>query len=229
MAKILLINPHMDDLSTIDELSVVRGGFIVKPHVQKMADALEVTLGATSFGTYPSHSPPEGPTQAIDVFNADTQNGHMLQDRICAYVRANAKRFGVRYCIRREHIWNIERDNEGFRRQKHQGDRTADHYDHVHITFYATAVGPLTPKVEPEAPKLTQKELLAMDFMYQHAGEDYIFLASIRYFGKLPFGETLDELAEAKLVHNFGKQTPAFHKGVQALADAAGMRGITLA
>lgn len=123
-------------------MATIRGDITVKPHVQAWSDFLESQLGTLSFGTYPGHSPPEGPTQAEDIFTPDNPSGWALQDRICALARVHAKRFGIRYVIRREQIWNIERDDEGWRWQSHKGNRRLDHYDHVHITFYATAPGP---------------------------------------------------------------------------------------
>lgn len=119
--------------------ALIRGGYTVKPHVQAFFNALEDELGIKlSIGTYAGHSPPEGPTQAADVFNTDDTAGYEQQDRICAFIRRNAKKFGVRYCIRRHFIWNIERDDEGWRDQGVTGNRTVDHYDHVHVTFYAS-------------------------------------------------------------------------------------------
>lgn len=138
-------------------VALVRGGITVKPHVQAFADACQAATGATSYGTYHGHSPPEGPTQALDIFNPDNAAGYALQDRIVEFARANHQRFGVRYIIRRCQIWNIERAGEGWRNQAATGNRTADHYDHVHITFYATAAAvpdqPTKPIPKPQPPE----------------------------------------------------------------------------
>lgn len=137
-------------------MALVRGGITVKPHVQRFADACEESTGASSFGTYPDHSPPEGPTQALDIFNHQTANGYRLQDEIADFAIANAKRFGVRYVIKwnpagRDFIWNIERASEGWRAMA-----TRDHSGHVHITFYASApdVEPAQPQEVPEVSKI---------------------------------------------------------------------------
>jgi len=232
MVLILEVNPHEVDIQRdiLDVQELVRGGITVKPHIQRFVDDLEAHLGVTlSAGTYNGHSPPEGPTQAVDIFNTDNAAGYALQDRICDFARKNAKRYGVRYCIRRRQIWNIERDAEGFRNQAVQGNRTADHYDHTHLTFYATAPGPFGPTPSPTptpTPTPTMKELRNMDFTYIYNGEDWCFLASVRYFGKLPFGATLDGLKHHGLLKNLGGANAEFHRGVVALADAAGFRGI---
>ncbi len=118
---------------------------VVKPHVQALANALESEFGVTNFGTYLGHSPPEGPTQALDIFTPDNVVGHGLQDKICTYIRNNVKRFGGRYHIRRHQIWNVERETEGYRDQVVTGNRTTDHMDHVHDTQYAFAPGPFGP------------------------------------------------------------------------------------
>ena len=125
---------------------LVRGGITVKPHVQKTADEVVAEFGpGLSPGTYKGHSPPEGPTQALDLFTPNNWAGYELQERICAWLIKNAKRLGVRYCIRHnpngaDWIWNIERAGEGWRAMA-----TNDHRDHVHVTFYARA-----EVVEPE-------------------------------------------------------------------------------
>lgn len=121
----------------------------VKPHVQALANVLEAEFGVTNFGTYLGHSPPEGPTQALDIFTPDNSNGYALQDRISSWLRENAKRFGCRYHIRRHQIWNIERADEGYREMTITGNRTADHMDHEHSTQYAWAPGPFGTSETP--------------------------------------------------------------------------------
>lgn len=139
-------------------MATVRGGITVKPHVQRFADDLERAIPeANNFGTYNGHSPPEGPTQALDIFNSDNSAGYALQDRVAEFARKNAKRYGVRYVIRRHQIWNIERDDEGWRNQGVTGNRTADHYDHTHVTFYASVLAPFADDAPaPQAPKEDQ-------------------------------------------------------------------------
>ncbi len=203
-------------------MAIVRGGITVKPHVQAFVDACEGATGAKDYGTYNGHSPPEGPTQALDIYNADSVVGYSLQDRIVSFAIENAKRFGIRYIIRREHIWNIERVAEGWRRQVHHGNRTADHYDHVHITFYATApqVGP-TPVPTPTP----TQEGLPMEFTYITSGQDYVFSTTAFFHGKLPYGVTLDVLKKRALLLNLGTQPVEFHQGVASLADQCKFSG----
>lgn len=204
---------------------LVRGGITVKPHVQRAADIVVERFGASlSPGTYPTHSPPEGPTQALDLFTPVSPAGWARQREIADFLIANAKRLGVRYVIiynpnGADYIWNIERAAEGWRAKA-----TRDHRDHVHVTFYATAPDSTINPPVPPAP--TPKELARMDFTYIYNGEDWLFLSSVRYFGKLPFGSTLDGLKQHKLVYNIGGANGEFHRGIVALAEAAGFTGI---
>lgn len=157
-------------------MAYVRGGITVKPHVQKFADAVVEKFGESlSPGTYNGHSPPEGPTQALDLFTPNTPAGWALQARICNWIITNAKRFGVRYAIRwnptgRDWIWNIERASEGWRAMA-----TRDHSDHVHVTFYDSAgVGVNEPKPDQ------LKEMESMTFLIgftsgEHKGQVWLW------------------------------------------------------
>lgn len=130
-------------------MALIRGGIKVKPHVQAACEAIQIATGADSFGTYPGHSPPEGPTQAVDIFNPDTPTGHALQDRICTFIIDHAELYGLRYVIRRQGIYNVERKSDGWRFMPSRGSRTNDHYDHVHLTFYARGLTRVPPVVPP--------------------------------------------------------------------------------
>lgn len=167
---------------------LVRGGITVKPHVQRCADALVAEFGpGLAPGTYNGHSPPEGPTQALDLFNATTSAGWDLQRRVADWLIRNAKKYGVRYVIKwnpngNDWIWNIERAGEGWRAMA-----TRDHRDHVHVTFYSRAEEVL-PEV-PEPVKGMNVASLAVRFVFptQEPGQvgnlDYVFDAPGRIFG----------------------------------------------
>lgn len=120
---------------------VVRGGIRVKDHVQKCADEVVAEFGSgLTPGTYNGHSPPEGPTQALDLFTRADLIGWGLQSQIADWLIKNQRRFGIRYVIRynptdQDWIWNIERASEGWRAMA-----TRDHRDHVHVTFYASVI-----------------------------------------------------------------------------------------
>ena len=67
---------------------------------------------------------------ALD-FMVDTATGNALAD----YVLANRKAFGVTYVIWRQRI----NDGSGFKPMEDRGSPTANHMDHVHVSFLANA------------------------------------------------------------------------------------------
>ncbi len=200
-------------------MALVRGGITVKSHVQAFADACQLATGASNYGTYNGHSPPEGPTQALDIFNQDSSAGYALQDRIVAFAQANVKRFGIRYIIRRRQIWNIERAGEGWRNQSVTGNRTADHYDHVHITFYATGAD-----VQPE-PDPPQGELNMLTFRYIYDGMDWVFDGPSKLFFQLDDVRQILEVLDPLGIPKLGQVSEVTHRRYKDVANAAGFSG----
>lgn len=56
-------------------------------------------------------------------------------DNVAAYVQANAARLGVTYIIWYRQIWSAGRASEGWREMENRGSSTANHMDHVHVSF----------------------------------------------------------------------------------------------
>ncbi len=108
----------------------------VLPHVQRFCDDLEYEVGAKSFGTYKGHSPPEGPSQAVDIHVPVSPT--TLGDAVARFAIDNYKKYGVRYIIWRQRIWN-EEIGAYWRQMADQGNQTLNHFDHGHVTFYSTA------------------------------------------------------------------------------------------
>lgn len=143
--------------------------FQMKPHVQRFADAMEEYFGgAMNWGTYAGHSPPEGPTQALDHFNPNSAAGHAQQDKAAEWAIRNARKYGLRYIIKRYEIWNIERAGEGWRQRSRTGNATADHLDHNHYTFYASAPDIPAPKKEED------DDMASNWFRYVFNGQDWV-------------------------------------------------------
>lgn len=82
---------------------------------------------------------------------------------VATFLMMNAKALSIKYLIFEQHIWNPERDNYGkWREMKSRGSLTADHYDHIHISFQhpgkdgdKTAAVPGTfafPATKPDVP-----------------------------------------------------------------------------
>jgi hypothetical protein len=89
---------------------------------------------ATRVTTYAEHA--ECPTCSADLWTPGAVGGHdntALQSMhdLANYLRANASKLGIKYVI-----WNKRYSSGGeWRKLKDQGSITANHQDHVHITF----------------------------------------------------------------------------------------------
>lgn len=67
-----------------------------------------------------------------------TYSGKPLAD----FARSNAGRLGVTYVIWAQHIWSVARNGEGWRKMENRGSVTANHFDHVHVSFIKTEPNP---------------------------------------------------------------------------------------
>jgi len=73
---------------------------------------------------------------ALDfMVGADSQKG----DQIAADLQQNWQAYNVTYIIWKQRIWNESRASEGWRAMPDRGSITANHYDHVHVSFQAKA------------------------------------------------------------------------------------------
>ncbi len=144
-------------------MAVVRGGQgIVLPHVQKFADAIEANTNADSFGTYNGHDPDI--SRAMDVF-VPIQT-RVLGDSVTGFALAgdNWVKYGVYYMIYRQRIYNREIGSY-WRDMARRGDPnvfdyTANHYDHVHFSFYEDA--PVNYPTPIPAPTPAESEIAPM-------------------------------------------------------------------
>lgn len=55
---------------------------------------------------------------------------------VAQWLRANAGRLGVSEVIHAQKIWTVQRGGEGWRGMSDQGNATANHFDHVHVSVY---------------------------------------------------------------------------------------------
>lgn len=77
---------------------------------------------------FPDH--PSG--LAADFMVPVDEAGRAKGDRLAAYLTEHADEFGVEYLLWQQRSWYPER---GWRPMASRGGRTADHKDHVHVTF----------------------------------------------------------------------------------------------
>lgn len=96
--------------------------------------------------------------RAVDVMipSWESTEGKALGDQIAQWARANATGLGVTYIIWQTRIWSVERAGEGWRdcggpsaTCASQGDPSALHLDHVHISVSGNAGTGGTNPVEP--------------------------------------------------------------------------------
>jgi hypothetical protein len=107
----------------------------VQPHVQAAAELLGPMFGIDSIGgwragnTYDYAGHPAG--LALDLMTTDQAHGQPLAD----YAQLHAADLGIKYIIWWQQIWSPERADEGWRNMEDRGSISANHKDHVHISF----------------------------------------------------------------------------------------------
>lgn len=106
----------------------------VRRHVARAANELGPKFGITTIGGYRTSATDMTGHPAGLALDLMTRNGQPLAN----YARANARRLGVKYVIWNQRIWSVERSGEGWRLMEDRGSATANHKDHVHISFYST-------------------------------------------------------------------------------------------
>ncbi len=90
----------------------------------------------TMYGWRRATTPDHPAGRAVDIMIPSWRSNSEFGWELAKYFRSNAKRLNIKYIIYRQKIWNIERDDEGWRRMRDRGNHTANHYDHIHITTY---------------------------------------------------------------------------------------------
>jgi len=58
--------------------------------------------------------------------------------KIAKFAKKHYKQLNITYVIWNQRIWSVTRSSEGWRRMADQGSATANHKDHVHISFRKT-------------------------------------------------------------------------------------------
>jgi hypothetical protein len=83
-------------------------------------------------GLRPGDSGFHGSGRALDSMISNSTIGW----NIARWVRANASKLGASEVIYYQKIWTVQRSSEGWRPMADRGSRTANHYDHVHVSVY---------------------------------------------------------------------------------------------
>jgi len=84
----------------------------------------------TSFGGYRPGSSNHSSGRALDVMVSGSAG-----QEIANWARANAGALGITEVIYAQRIWTTQRAGDGWRGMSDRGSATANHYDHVHLSF----------------------------------------------------------------------------------------------
>ncbi len=97
-------------------------------HVRPVVAEVTEAFGVSTVLTRPGHSPTQELAADFMVYS-DSAKG----DAVAQYVIDNAARFGVEYVIWEQRIFLI--GGSGWTAMEDRGSITANHYDHVHVSF----------------------------------------------------------------------------------------------
>ena len=92
----------------------------------------------TYYGVRRANTPDHPAGRALDIMmpRYKTKTGRALGFEVAAWARTNARSLRIKYVIWDQRIWNIQRDDEGWRFMASRGNDSANHKDHVHVTLY---------------------------------------------------------------------------------------------
>jgi|SRR6187397_399569 len=111
----------------------------VQPHVQAAAREIGTRFGIMDIGGYRSGADAQdhGKGLAIDVMTTAGES-------IAQFAQQNAARLGITYVIWNQAIWD-SRNGRGWEGMADRGSPTANHKDHVHISFKGEGGDPNAP------------------------------------------------------------------------------------
>ncbi|MDN5762644.1 MAG: M23 family metallopeptidase [Microlunatus sp.] len=135
-------------------------------------------IGGVRADPMPDH--PSGLAVDFMIPNYQTAAGKAFGWKVAHWLQANQRQLGVKYVIFDNKIWNVERDDDGWRvyRANGQGDDSSLHYNHVHVTVFGNAAkpdGPADPVAGAWHTPVGQPSSVGCGFgCYSgHTGQDY--------------------------------------------------------
>ncbi len=111
----------------------------VKPHVEAVTTFLGKKYAVSTIGgyrpgnTYDVEGHPAG--LAVDMMFPVNAEGYRRGQAAADYIQAHAGELGVRYLIWQQRIWSVARQGEGWRGMPDRGSVSANHLDHIHVSF----------------------------------------------------------------------------------------------
>ncbi len=119
----------------------------LKPNGVKVLEAVRKNWPQiTSIGTVRPDALPDHPSgRALDLMipNYKSSAGKQLGYDLSRWLRAHHSELGINYIIWDQHIWNVQRDSQGWRPMASRGSDSANHKNHVHVTVLAKGYAPI--------------------------------------------------------------------------------------
>ena len=121
----------------------------VQPQTAAVANTVGPMFGIKTVGGYrdpgaEQYDPNGHPAGlALDFMINNIPNGKSTGDKLAAYLQDNAADLGVKYIIWQQHIWSVERSDEGWRAMADRGSPTQNHMDHVHLSLTGNGSSPI--------------------------------------------------------------------------------------
>ncbi|SER36587.1 SH3 domain-containing protein [Microlunatus flavus] len=119
----------------------------LKPNAIKVLDAVEKNWPQikTFGGVHPDPLPDHPSGRALDLMipNYKSKAGKQLGHDLSRWLRSHHGELGINYIIWDQHIWNVQRDSEGWRSMASRGSDSANHKNHVHVTVLAKGYAPI--------------------------------------------------------------------------------------
>lgn len=104
-----------------------------RPHVAQVGHFIGKTFAVSDIGGAVGRGNDDhGAGLALDFMTSDTAQGNAIAE----FVLANKERFGVTYVIWQQRY----NDGNGWSYMEDRGSATANHYDHVHVSFAPNAI-----------------------------------------------------------------------------------------
>jgi len=119
----------------------------LKPNALKVLAAVRTdwpqikTFGGVRADALPDH--PSGRALDLMLPNYKSAAGKKLGHDMSRWLQKHHTELGINYIIYDQHIWNVQRDSEGWRPMASRGSDSANHKNHVHVTVLAKGYAPI--------------------------------------------------------------------------------------
>ena len=119
----------------------------LQPNAIHVLHAVQVNFPqiTTVYGVRQDALPDHPSGRALDLMLPDytSATGKALGYKLSRWLQFHNQTLGVNYVIYDQQIWNVLRDQEGWRPMASRGSDTANHKDHVHVTVLADGYKPI--------------------------------------------------------------------------------------